>query len=205
MSANHSPANQIQYSLMMKLPSQTIQRVKELQNEFSARFAFHNAVIAHPHITLAYWEMDPGYEARLHPRLEGQGSETASLNIRLNGFEQLSGAFCLKIENAGFISDAVFKRKSFLRQRLKMEARAVEIKFATHPHITIARKLTGDQLKIAGDEWQSKRFFHEFKAESMVLLRYLKNDSIQVVREFAFSGNDEGLSPHSPGIQTSLF
>lgn len=201
----HVSDDRIQYSLMLKLPAQTVQRVKAIQDEFSEKFGFANALITYPHVTLAYWEMDPRYEHRLYPRLERQGAETGARQIRLNGFEQLSGgAFCIRMEDAEAVFRSFFEKKGFFRKKLGMETRAAGISFTDHLHISVARRLTADQLKMVFEEWRARRFYHEFSAEGMVLIKAAEERK-RAVGEFAFSGSSSGPGGSTMGIQGSLF
>lgn len=199
------PDNYLQYALMLKLPPPTVQRVKAVQDEFAAFFPGERFIIKYPHLSLMSCFMDPVFEDRLSLRMEKLAEEIPVQPVKLSGFEFLTKAFCLKVEDGDALFESVFRNVPFLRKRLRMETQAVGIEFVSRPHVTIARRLTDDQLKKAGEEWQSRRFCHEFEAGGVVLLRYPKNRGSVVVSEFAFKGKDCEARPAAPGIQTSLF
>ncbi len=195
----------LQYALMLKLPPPTVQRVKAVQDEFAAFFPNESFVIKYPHLTLMSCMMDPVFEDRLSRRMEKLAGGIPVQTVRMSGFEFLTKAFCLKVENGAELFDSVFGNLPFLRKRLRMEAQVSGTEFVSHPHVTIARRLTDEQLRKAGEEWQSRRFYHEFEARSVVLLRYPKDRGSMVVSEFAFKGMDSEVRSGDPGMQTSLF
>lgn len=195
----------LQYALMLKLPASAIQRVKELQQAFRSEFDFPNALISHPHITLAYWDMNPQLEARLFPRLEIQASETAPQRIFFNGFDQLSGAFCVRIENGEILADQIFKKKGYFRRRLKVETAATKVEFINKLHITIARKLTLGQLKQVAEEWKARHFQQEILADRMVLIKYLPGGEKKAIAEYVFSGTGSDPVGNETAVQTTLF
>ncbi len=201
----NQPDKNLQYALMLKLPPSTVQRVKAVQDEFAAFFPGESFTIKYPHLTLMSCLMDPVFEDRLSLRMEKLADEIPVQPVRLSGFEFLTKAFCLKVENGGALFESVFRNLPFLRKRLRMEAQVSGVEFVSHPHVTIARRLTDDQLRKAGEEWQSRRFYHEFAAAGIVLLRYPKDRGSMVVSEFAFKGKECEARPGTPGIQTSLF
>ncbi len=205
MPAVNQSDNILQYALMLKLPPSTVQRVKAVQDEFASFFQGESFTIKYPHLTLMSCFMDPVFEDRMSLRMERLAEEIPAQRVRLSGFEFLTKAFCVKVENGGALFDSVFGNLPFLRKRLRMEAQVSGLEFVNHPHVTIARRLTDDQLRKAGEEWQSRRFYHEFEAKAVVLLRYPKDRGSMVVSEFAFKGKDNEARSCAPGIQTSLF
>lgn len=202
---NTDPSIMLRYALMLKLPTGAIQRVKELQNSFRKDFAFPNALVSHPHMTLAYWEMDPRFESRLFSLLEIQASEIAPQRLFFNGFEQLSGAFCVGIEKAQDISGRIFEKKGYLRKRLKAETMVSKVEFVSRIHVTIARKLTLDQLKSVSEAWRARRFQQDVIADSMFLIKYLPNGDSRVIGEFTFSAGESSGKPVAQSIQIPLF
>ena len=202
-----APAQNInlQYALMLKLPTATVQRVKAVQDDFLTFFPGENFTIKYPHMTLMSCITDPAFEERIVRQMEKLTGEVPALQVRLCGFELLTKAFCLKVENGEALFDSVFSNPAYFRKRLRMEARASAIEFVNHPHITIARRLTENQLKRAGEEWQSRRFFHEFEASAAVLLRYPKEGGSVVVSEFVFKGTEREVRSSGTGVQASLF
>ncbi len=205
MAATNLSDKNLQYALMLKLPPATIQRVKAIQDEFTSFFQGESFIIKYPHLSLMSCMVEPAFEDRLSLRMEKLAEEIPVQSVRLSGFEFMTKAFCIKVENGSALFDSVFGNLPFLRKRLRMEAQASEIEFVSHPHITIARRLTDEQLRKAGEEWQSKRFFHEFEAGGVVLLRYPKDRGSMVVREFAFKGKGSDRRLRDPGVQASLF
>jgi 2'-5' RNA ligase len=181
------PKMTLQYALMLKLPSSAIQRIRELQNEFKKQFSFSNALFSQPHMTLAYWDMDPKFESMLFPRLEIQASEITPQKIFCDGFDQLRGAFCVRIEDAEEIAGRIFQKKGYFRKRIRMETMAPKVEFVNRLHITIARKLTLDQLNTVSEEWKPRRFQQEINADRMVLIKYLLNGEKRAIGEFQFS------------------
>ncbi len=205
MPAVNQPDKNLQYALMLKLPSTTVQRVKAVQDEFAAFFPGESFTIKYPHMTLMSCFMDPVFEDRISLRMEKLAAEVPVQPVRLSGFEFLTKAFCIKVENGGALFGSVFRNPPFLRKRLRMEAQVSGIEFVSHPHVTVARRLTDDQLRKAGEEWQSRRFYHEFEASGVVLLRYPKDRGSMMVSEFTFKGKGNEARSSDQGIQTSLF
>ncbi len=162
-------------------------------------------MIKYPHLSLMSCFMDPAFEDRISLRMEKLAEAVPVQPVSLSGFEFLTKAFCIKVENGTALFDSIFGNVPFLRKRLRMEAQVLGIEFVNHPHVTIARRLTDDQLKKAGEEWQSRRFYHEFEANGVVLLRYPKDRGSMVVGEFTFKGKDDEARSSVQGIQTSLF
>lgn len=176
------------YFIAILPPVELRARVLELKLEMKRRFAAGHALKSPAHITLQMpFRLEEEKEGELCKMLQRFVRWQFAFEVQLCGFDCFPPrVIFLKVtDHCDFIPLRHSLKKNLIESAFIPEP---EKQFPFHPHMTIAtRDLTETAFKEAWPEYAQRRFYAEFRAQSLYLLKH-NGRHWDIFSEFLFEG-----------------
>jgi len=181
------------YSVVFMPDLQTIEAVKHLKLLLADKIGWFNSKNSLAHFTIFEFFEDDAHKDNFCLQLERIASEIDSFNMKCDAFDWFdNGAFYIKPNEVSST-----KMTELMKQVLKESTQIKKTITNTNPHLSIARRLSPDKLKIAQQLF--KTIDLEFAVTNLTLRKF--NESLKqfiVYKEFPLLGKPKE-------IQGSLF
>ena len=159
-----------EYLLVIKPTENVNEKILQVKEEFSKKFAVLQATHSYPHITLVNFLQFKMLENRLINRLNTIAMGYHPFTVNLKDFGSFpSHTVFINIESKQQVRNLV-KELAPARQLMTLN-KEEKPHFIDNPHLTVARRLLAWQYEQSWNEYQHKHFTAHFIAERMLLLR----------------------------------
>lgn len=175
--------NEYEYLLVINPPRSVYNDVMEIKKEFAQQYDFPKASKSKPHITLACFRMEETKEEEVLASIEEACLHQSPCEVQLSNYNFFpEHTVYLNIIQPFSIIDFV---KTLKAKLLLPKSRSF---FSFHPHLTIARDLTGELFLKAKTTYEQKEYNNTFIVHNVVLLKRKEEyDKCLVIKEFEFS------------------
>jgi len=167
------------------------------KKDFSFRYKNQDDRVTPPHVTLANILQPDLYETEIINELKKIAESSNKIKVILKDYGWFDRVIYYNVEFKTDIQQLVRKIKSRINRFMITEKKLgadVKQQLAPHfiltPHITVCKDLTPEQLERSKIEYTSRKFYAEFVAKEMILLKRLGSDPYQEIGRFRFNGPD---------------
>ncbi len=181
------------YSVVFLPDLQTIEAVKQLKLLLADKIGWFNSKNSLAHFTVFEFLEDENQEDKFCLQLERIASEIYPFNMQCDAFDWFeNGAFYVRPNEASTV-----KMSELMKQVLKESTQIKKTITNTNPHLSIARRLSPEKLKIAQELFTSINL--NFQITHLTLRKFDENlKQFIVYKEFPLLGKPKE-------IQGSLF
>ena len=181
------------YSVVFLPDLQTIEAVKQLKLLLADKIGWFNSKNSLAHFTVFEFLEDENQEDKFCLQLERIASEIYAFNMQCDAFDWFeNGAFYVRPNEASTV-----KMSELMKQVLKESTQIKKTITNTNPHLSIARRLSPEKLKIAQELFTSINL--NFQITHLTLRKFdEKLKQFIVYKEFPLLGKPKE-------IQGSLF
>lgn len=182
------------YSLAFMPDTAIIEKVKSMKLDLANKIGWFHSKNALAHITITEFTIDDSAWVDLEKRVSSTVATFSPFNVKLNAFDYYpNGAFYIAPDSESIKVLMTTMKSLTVSLPIKKQHKS------NAPHLSIARKLTPEQLQIAIDMFTSIN--EAFYCDAIFLRRF--NPEIKqfdVIKSFPFRNEFP-----STGVQTSLF
>lgn len=162
-----------EYLLVFSCDPVTEASIGSIKQYFQKAYGCEQSANLRPHITLFNCIIHEHKLDRIVQGFEKVARHIVPFRISLNGFNRYEGGtFYVDLEDGSSaqVADLVRNLKSETFGHLSKWASG-EFRFCADPHVTIARRMTPEQVHNASREWMNKKFQSSFRVTEMILLK----------------------------------
>lgn len=188
-----------EYLLIISPDKNTSQKLAAIKQHFKQVYKCRFAAHLKPHITLIRFFQYQEWESAIKKEFQSFSDRIPPVRIELADFGQFpTHTIYVDVKNREPIQKIVDGMASQSWDWLKPVGKFKPY-FSTKPHMTIARRMTGEQFRRGWEDWKDKHFEAVFEAPEMVLLKKQWNQEgkpigpYKEVAKFSFRKEKEGM------------
>ncbi|MEO6231606.1 MAG: 2'-5' RNA ligase family protein [Ferruginibacter sp.] len=195
-----------EYLLIFSPDGEAYKLTNNGKQTFYKNYRNEAAIFGKPHITLANFLQPDLFEEEIINKLRRIAENSNAIKIILKDYDWLpntnkgGGAIVFNVEHKIDTQQLVRKITSGIKRLMILENKlGPEMKqklaprFVLNPHLTLCKGLTPEQFAQSKIEYATKRFYAEFAAKEMMLIKRLGTNAYQEVERCKLNG---------PGILT---
>lgn len=182
------------YSVVIQPSENGIEMIKTMKEELAEKIGWFNSKNAVAHITICEFTIDESQLQKYKQKLHKTCDSFTPFQVYLDHFGayDIAGAFYIAPNEA---SKSALKP---IMKKIQESLKPLKLKKSNDPHISIGRKLTPENLKIASTLFTTVDI--DFLCKEIVLRELEPHKQFFVIDAFAFGSN-----PEPEFIQGSLF
>lgn len=186
--SHHFGLQLYEYLLIIEPDGVVQKQLRAFKDYFVSSHRYPNAIVSKSHMTLMKFIQYDSYEKHIIREFERIAATANPFDVALRGFGSFGHTLFVDVKSTVPILQLVSERRRSLRP-LVSGIKGFAARFATKPHITIARKLTPSQHAAIWPIWNRTRYSGEFRARNMTLLRRrVGTHAYTTVQKFEFLG-----------------
>lgn len=171
-----------------------VEPVKKLKDFLKSKIEWYNSCNSEAHITICEFTIDESQLDFIKKKLSKIADSFASFQVSLDHFDSFpnAGAFFIGVTEDSKNNLVPIMKK--IHETLK----SLKLKKSDNPHMSIGRRLTPENLKIASELFTTINL--QFECNEIVLREFEPHKQFFVIDSFPFGSN-----PEPEFVQGSLF